>query len=71
MLPHAHGKYADTSLKTFVDILQGADLPIPSDLDIDEIAREAQRFRVSIFRDWTRLNAVLKRFELTIQRRWM
>lgn len=57
--------------KTSTDYVKGADLPIPSDLDIDEIAEEAQIFRVSIFRDWTRLNAILKRFELTIQKRWM
>ncbi|CZT24547.1 uncharacterized protein RCC_10272 [Ramularia collo-cygni] len=49
----------------------GADLPIPSGLDIDEIAVEARRFRMSIFRDWTRLNAILKRFEFKIQKRWM
>lgn len=51
--------------------MKGADLPIPSDLDIGEIEDSAEIFRISIFRDWTRLNAILKRFESVIQKRWM
>jgi hypothetical protein len=52
-------------------MLKGVDLPIPSSLHVDEIAKEAKTFRTSIFRDWTRLNAVLKRFEVVIGKRWL
>ncbi|SMQ50027.1 unnamed protein product [Zymoseptoria tritici ST99CH_3D1] len=49
----------------------GHDLPIPATLTIEETRVAAQRFSYAIFRDWTQLNAIIKRFEGTLQKRWM
>ncbi|EMD00144.1 hypothetical protein BAUCODRAFT_145454 [Baudoinia panamericana UAMH 10762] len=46
------------------------DLPRPSKLSKEEMVKHALRFSTGVYRDWTRLNAILKRFEGTIQRRW-
>jgi hypothetical protein len=40
-------------------------------LTIAETKATARRLSLSIFRDWTQLNAIVKRFESTIQKRWM
>ena len=50
---------------------QGTDLPIPKKLSYEEIAQHAARFSKSIFVDWTKLNAIVKRFEPAIQKRWL
>lgn len=50
---------------------KGVDLPIPRELSIEEVTRYGREFAVSIFKDWTQLNAIVKRFEGTIQKRWM
>ena len=50
---------------------QGVDLPIPRKLTPDETQSATRDFSASIFKDWTSLNALLKRFELVVQRRWM
>ncbi|KAK3072998.1 cell agglutination protein Mam3 [Teratosphaeriaceae sp. CCFEE 6253] len=50
----------------------GLDLPIPRrDLSKDDMQRLAVGFSTSVLRDWTRLNAIIKRFEYTIQKRWL
>ncbi|KAK3713180.1 cell agglutination protein Mam3 [Vermiconidia calcicola] len=49
----------------------GIDLPIPKNLPIDEIKSHAAAFSTSILKDWTTLNAIVKRFEATIQKRWV
>ena len=49
----------------------GTDLPIPKKLSDEEISKLATRFSHSIFADWSTLNAVLKRYETTIQKRWL
>lgn len=49
----------------------GTDLPIPSKLTNEELERHAIRFSTSILKDWTALNAIIKRFEATIQKRWL
>lgn len=50
---------------------KGIDLPVPKKLSHEEVATLARSFSVSIFKDWSRLNAILKRFETTIQKRWL
>ncbi len=49
----------------------GVDLPIPQKLSIDEIKEHANAFSSQIFRDWITLHAVIKRFERSIQKRWL
>lgn len=49
----------------------GTDLPIPKKLTKDEISALARKFSHQIFADWTKLNAILKRYEEVVQRRWM
>ncbi|KAM3419280.1 hypothetical protein BST61_g5217 [Cercospora zeina] len=49
---------------------RGTDLPIPASLSTEDIERATKRFSASIFKDWTKLNAIVKRFEGTIQKRW-
>jgi len=49
----------------------GTDLPVPKKLSNDEIARLSRGFSFEIFKDWTKLNAILKRYEEVIQKRWM
>lgn len=46
-------------------------MPVPKKLTNDEIAVLARKFSHQIFADWTKLNAILKRFEEVIQKRWM
>jgi hypothetical protein len=50
---------------------KGVDLPIPKKLSHAEIAKLARAFSLSIFKDWSKLNAILKRFEGTIHKRWL
>ncbi|KAK4549472.1 hypothetical protein LTR36_006469 [Oleoguttula mirabilis] len=50
---------------------KGIDLPIPAKLTIDEIKDFGLEFSTSIFSDWTALNAILKRYQATIQKRWL
>lgn len=49
----------------------GLDLPVPKDLTVKQIRTHATSFSHSIFSDWTQLNAILKRFEATIRKRWL
>jgi hypothetical protein len=49
----------------------GSDLPIPKELNIKEIHALATSFSSSVFSDWTQLNAILKRFEAVIRKRWL
>lgn len=49
----------------------GTDLPIPKKLSNDEIGKLARSFAHEIFADWGSLNAILKRYEDLVQRRWM
>ncbi|KXT16820.1 hypothetical protein AC579_6795 [Pseudocercospora musae] len=49
----------------------GKDLPVPKKLSTQETRCAARHFAISIFKDWTQLNAIIKRFEATIQKRWM
>lgn len=65
-------KVKSASLEFLIfNALTGTDLPIPTDLSIQEIERATKHFNASIFKDWTILNATLKRYEATIQKRWM
>lgn len=50
---------------------KGYDLPIPKKLSIQETIQSARALSTSIFKHWTALNAMIKRFEATIQKRWM
>ncbi|KAL1586404.1 hypothetical protein WHR41_05299 [Cladosporium halotolerans] len=52
-------------------LASGLDLPVPKSLENEQIRPLAQAFSHSIFADWTRLNAILKRFEALIQKRWL
>ncbi|KAI3481318.1 hypothetical protein L1887_56416 [Cichorium endivia] len=52
-------------------LASGLDLPVPNSLENEQIRPLAQAFSHSIFADWTRLNAILKRFEALIQKRWL
>lgn len=52
-------------------LISGLDLPVPKQLEVEQIRPIAQTFAHSIFSDWVRLNATLKRFETTIQKRWL
>lgn len=49
---------------------KGYDLPIPKKLSIQATTQSARELSTSIFKHWTALNAVIKRFEPTIQKRW-
>ena len=49
----------------------GTDLPMPKKLSNDEIRELARKFSQQIFADWTQLNAILKRYEEVVQKRWM
>ncbi|KAK5123506.1 hypothetical protein LTR85_002544 [Meristemomyces frigidus] len=49
----------------------GMDLPTPAKLTSDEIKQHGMRFSTSIISDWTRLNAVLKRYQGVIEKRWL
>jgi hypothetical protein len=51
--------------------LAGTDLPIPKKLSLTEIDKHATAFSAQIFKDWTALNAIIKRFEGTIHKRWL
>ena len=49
----------------------GTDLPMPNKtLTKADVQHHAKIFATSIFKDWTLLNAIIKRFESTIQKRW-
>ena len=50
---------------------KGIDLPIPKNLSHEAVSKLARGFSVSIFKDWSKLNAILKRFEAPIQKRWL
>ena len=49
----------------------GHDLPVPKKLTRDEIGDLARKFSHQIFADYTQLNAILKRYEEVVQKRWM
>lgn len=44
---------------------------MPRELDTKTTKAAAKHFSTAIFKDWTRLNAIVKRYEAVIQRRWM
>lgn len=50
---------------------KGIDLPVPRELSVKETSQAARAFSLCIFKDWTKLNAIIKRFEGTIQKRWL
>lgn len=50
---------------------KGLDLPVPKDLDLVQTRALANSFSYNIFSDWTRLNAIIKRFEPLIRKRWL
>lgn len=52
-------------------IKKGVDLPIPKRLTLEETSQCARELRLSIIKHWTKLNAIVKRFEGTIHKRWM
>jgi hypothetical protein len=52
-------------------LCNGWDLPSPKPLELDQIRSLANTFAHEIFADWTNLNAILKRFETLIQKRWL
>lgn len=52
-------------------LCNGWDLPSPKPLELDQIRSLANTFAHDIFADWTNLNAILKRFEALIQKRWL
>ncbi|KAF2765908.1 hypothetical protein EJ03DRAFT_318585 [Teratosphaeria nubilosa] len=49
----------------------GLDLPTPKKLSTDEIKKLGLQFSTSIIKDWVQLNCTIKRFESTIQKRWL
>ncbi|KAK4508092.1 hypothetical protein PRZ48_001830 [Zasmidium cellare] len=49
---------------------KGIDLPVPRKLSIQETTQCARELSTSIFKHWTQLNAIIKRFEGIIQKRW-
>ena len=49
----------------------GVDLPIPQKHSFEEIAKLAKDFATSIFADWIKLSAIVKRFEGVIGKRWL
>ncbi|OQO03799.1 hypothetical protein B0A48_10439 [Cryoendolithus antarcticus] len=46
------------------------DWPIPKELSAPELRDLAISFSNTIFSNWTQLNAIMKRFELVLQKRW-
>nr|OQO28463.1 hypothetical protein B0A51_05542 [Rachicladosporium sp. CCFEE 5018] len=46
------------------------DWPIPKELSASELRDLAISFSNTIFSNWTQLNAIMKRFELVLQKRW-
>jgi hypothetical protein len=52
-------------------LCNGWDLPSPKPLELPQIRSLANTFAHEIFADWTNLNAILKRFEALIQKRWL
>lgn len=46
-------------------------LPAPRNIDVEHLKPLANDFSRRIFDDWTGLNAILKRHELTIRKRWL
>jgi hypothetical protein len=50
---------------------QGIDLPVPKDVDLVQTRALAKSFSYNIFSDWTQLNAIIKRFEPLIRKRWL
>ena len=50
---------------------QGLDLPVPKDVGLVKVGRLAKSFSHNVFSDWTQLNAIIKRFEPLIRKRWL
>jgi len=50
---------------------RGLDLPVPKDVNLVQTRALAKSFSHKIFSDWTQLNAIIKRFEPLIRRRWL
>jgi hypothetical protein len=50
---------------------QGLDLPVPKEVDLVQTSTFAKSFSHRIFSDWTQLNAIIKRFEPVIRKRWL
>jgi hypothetical protein len=50
---------------------KGLDLPVPKDIDVAQTRALAKSFSHKIFADWTQLNAIVKRFESLIRKRWL
>lgn len=49
----------------------GSDLPVPKELNMKQIHELATSFSHSVFADWIKLNAILKRFEAVVRKRWL
>lgn len=49
----------------------GIDLPVIAPLPIEKLIVETRSQSIHIFRTWIQLNAVLKRFEAVIRKRWL
>jgi hypothetical protein len=50
---------------------RGVDLPVPKDVDLVQTRALAKSFSYNIFSDWSQLNAIVKRFEPLIRKRWL
>lgn len=53
------------------ELRAAVNLPAPRKIPIDQVQTLASNFFRSIFDDWTALNAILKRHESTIRKRWL
>jgi hypothetical protein len=50
---------------------KGLDLPVPKNVNLVQTRALAKSFSHQIFHDWTQLNAIIKRFEPLIRKRWL
>lgn len=56
----------------FFSFTNGIDLPAPNEeLSLADIKAKALQCSVQIFKNWTQLNTVIKRFDAVIQKRWI
>jgi len=49
----------------------GLDIPIPKEFNHRKTAEESRKYTVMIFKSYTKLNLILKRFEAILQKRWL
>ncbi len=61
----------DTSCCKGCQSFTGAHPPVPRELSLAEIRQNASRISHHVLADWTKLNAILKRFEVPIRKRWL